>query len=135
MPFGAVLAEPIARTFFLPPRGGWPVGDFDTSALRYKAYERYSADWTDPRAIYGTGEGGWKCVNGHPYCNRCASPVELSEASLEQMMIDIKKTVDPRKLRLDPTKTWYLSPEVSDGLKRFERQSPILISPGRRWWK
>ena len=29
-------------------------GDFDTSNLKYKAYERYSVGWTDPRAIYGT---------------------------------------------------------------------------------
>lgn len=33
---------------------------------------------------------GWKCVNGHPYCNRCPSPVELNEASLERLMIDIR---------------------------------------------
>jgi hypothetical protein len=29
-------------------------GDFDTSNLKYKAYERYSVGWTDPRALYGT---------------------------------------------------------------------------------
>lgn len=199
----AVAAPPIARTFFGPPRGGWPVADFNTDVMRYKAYERYSVGWTEPQAIYGTSygcgsckpmsaaefrkavepglnqifsevyesrcdeweklcgddgvslksalhpgskplteedqvfieEGGWKCINGHPYCNRCASPVELSEASLEKMLIDIKERVDPRKLRLDPTKTWYLSPEVSDGLKRFERQAPILIKSGRRWFR
>jgi hypothetical protein len=28
--------------------------DFDTSNLKYKAYERYSTGWTDPRAVYGT---------------------------------------------------------------------------------
>lgn len=200
----AVVAPTIARTFFGPPRGGWPVADFNTDVMRYKAYERYSVGWTDPKAIYGTlygcepckpsiasefsrlaepgarkfwngvydsrcqeyealyggagvslksiphpgseflneedrgfiEEGGWKCLNGHPYCNRCASPVELNEASLEKMLIDIKEQVDPRKPRLDPTKAWYLSPESSEGLKRFGRKSPIPISPGkRRWWE
>jgi len=29
-------------------------GDFDTSNLKYKAYERYSVGWTDFRAVYGT---------------------------------------------------------------------------------
>lgn len=28
--------------------------DFDTSNLKYKAYERYSTGWTDWRALYGT---------------------------------------------------------------------------------
>jgi hypothetical protein len=29
-------------------------GDFDTENLKYKAYERYSVGWTDPRGLYGT---------------------------------------------------------------------------------
>jgi hypothetical protein len=29
-------------------------GDFDTDNLKYKAYERYSFGWTDPRALYGS---------------------------------------------------------------------------------
>lgn len=29
-------------------------GDFDTDNLKYKAYERYSAGWTDPRGLYGS---------------------------------------------------------------------------------
>jgi hypothetical protein len=29
-------------------------GDFDTSNLKYKGYERYSTGWTDPRALYGS---------------------------------------------------------------------------------
>jgi hypothetical protein len=29
-------------------------GDFDTSNLKYKAYERYSTGWSDWRALYGT---------------------------------------------------------------------------------
>lgn len=29
-------------------------GDFDTDNLKYKAYERYSTGWTDPRALFGT---------------------------------------------------------------------------------
>lgn len=28
--------------------------DFDTSNLKYKAYERYVAGWTDPRALWGS---------------------------------------------------------------------------------
>jgi hypothetical protein len=28
--------------------------DFDTKNLKYKAYERYSVGWSDPRALYGT---------------------------------------------------------------------------------
>lgn len=29
-------------------------GDFDTDNLKYKAYERYSTGWSDPRALYGS---------------------------------------------------------------------------------
>lgn len=29
-------------------------GDFDTGNIKYKAYERYSFGWTDPRALYGS---------------------------------------------------------------------------------
>lgn len=32
-------------------------GDFDTDNLKYKAYERYSFGWTDPRAVYTNGLG------------------------------------------------------------------------------
>jgi hypothetical protein len=32
-------------------------GDFDTDNLKYKAYERYSFGWTDPRAVYTNGMG------------------------------------------------------------------------------
>jgi hypothetical protein len=28
--------------------------DFDTSNLKYKGYERYSAGWTDPKGAYGS---------------------------------------------------------------------------------
>jgi hypothetical protein len=29
-------------------------GDFDTGNVRYKARERYSLGWSDPRAIWGS---------------------------------------------------------------------------------
>lgn len=29
-------------------------GDFDTYNLKYKAYERYSVGWTDPRSLFGS---------------------------------------------------------------------------------
>lgn len=29
-------------------------GDFDTNSLKYKAYERYSTGWSDPRALFGS---------------------------------------------------------------------------------
>ena len=29
-------------------------GDFETDSMRYKATERYTISWTDPRAVYGT---------------------------------------------------------------------------------
>lgn len=181
----AVAVPTIARTFFGPPRGGWPVGDFTTAGMRYKSYERYSDGWTNPKSLYGSqgfgckpcepmtaarfreivepglnrafsetydnscqewealyGDGvalnstahpgsellaeedptfieggGWRCINGHPYCNRCASPVELSEGSLEQMMIEIKDLENAgHKIRLDPSKPWF-------------------IKPGRRWFR
>lgn len=32
-------------------------GDFDTDNLKYRAYERYSFGWTDPRAVYTNGMG------------------------------------------------------------------------------
>ena len=29
-------------------------GDFETDSMRYKATERYTVGWTDPRGLYGT---------------------------------------------------------------------------------
>jgi hypothetical protein len=29
-------------------------GDFETDSMRYKATERYTFGWTDPRGVYGT---------------------------------------------------------------------------------
>jgi len=42
----SVVIPELTRTIFLPPRDGWPLG------LRYKAHERYSAGFTDPRGVY-----------------------------------------------------------------------------------
>lgn len=201
----AVAAPSIARTFFGPPRGGWPLLGYDasepfsTDVLRYKVTERYSAGWVDPRGVYGSSArpmtasqfraivepelnkifsevydnhsqsweqvfsgdgvslnsaahpgsepfteedrqfveaGGWKCAKGHPFCNCCAGSV-LSEESLERLLIDVKKEVDRtgKRISLDPTQAWFIKPEHDSGLKRFERQAPLLISSGRRWWK
>jgi hypothetical protein len=51
------------RTIFLPPHGGWISGD-----LRFKAIERHSYGWNDPRAF--------------------------SHESLEQMLIALKRKAD-----------------------------------------
>jgi hypothetical protein len=29
-------------------------GDFETDSMRYKATERYTVGWTDPRGMWGT---------------------------------------------------------------------------------
>jgi len=47
VPEGLKLFEREAATFDQD-------GDFDTSNLKYKAYERYSTGWSDFRALYGT---------------------------------------------------------------------------------
>ena len=53
-------AERIAQvTLDLFNRFGEPIktafeGDFDTGNVRYKARERYSFGWSDPRGIYGS---------------------------------------------------------------------------------
>lgn len=69
----AALVEPVARTIFLPPRGGWPVHDdvmdFTTDALRYKYTER--CFWN--------------------YTNRVGSPAELSQASFERLLEQLKQ--------------------------------------------
>ena len=31
-------------------------GDFDTGNVRFKARERYSFGWSDPRAVFGNGK-------------------------------------------------------------------------------
>ena len=55
------------------------------------------ADWD-----YDTG---WTCINGHEFCNMCPGPA-LSEASLEQMCIEIQEEVIDRGLAMSikPTK-------------------------------
>lgn len=151
------------RGIYGPKPYGMTAADFrkivepELNRVFSEVYDNHCQEW---EAIYGDGvslnsaphpdspilteedhrfidDGGWKCVNGHPYCNRCASPVELSEKSLERMLIEIKDEVDRtgKKISLDPTTAWFIKPEHEAGLKRFERQAPILISPGRRWWK
>lgn len=77
-----VAAVPeLARTIFLPPRGGWPymnrgadwadIGDFTTANMRYKSREyRYS------------------------------SHASLSEHSLEEMLVEIKRKADALGTRL-----------------------------------
>lgn len=198
-------AAVVAPKYFLAPKGGWPRDSFfvdryvfETKDLAYKSYERFSAGWTDPRALYGTKgmtaaefrkivepelnrvfseaysnhseewkqvfgddgvslnsqahpgsepfaeedralieNDGWKCINGHPYCNLCASPVDLSEDSLERALIDLRNAVDMqgKRIRLEPREAWFLKDDNPDGLKLFERQKPILIRPGRRWFR
>lgn len=112
------LLEP-ERTFFLPPRGGWrpqDFGDFDTANLRYKAYERYSTAWTDPKAVFGV-------------------PADLTERSLEDMLVALRRLTDERglKIAVKPTHVvidpkyfagdtqWFLRTEAADGLKTFQR--------------
>lgn len=56
-----LLASPIlipAVKYFLPPMGGWPVGDFTTDNLVYKSTERFSWGATDVRALYGSAGDG-----------------------------------------------------------------------------
>jgi hypothetical protein len=41
------------RKFFLPPTGGWFPVDFDTESMSYRAHERWSEGFTDPRGVFG----------------------------------------------------------------------------------
>jgi hypothetical protein len=68
-PIAAVLAEPVARTIFLPPSGGWP----DPRVLGQRYAELLAESLTRVQ----------------PLSNTLATPVELSEASLERMLAAI----------------------------------------------
>lgn len=65
--------------------------------------EGYDPDWT---------EDLWKCVNGHPFCNRCASGVELNEASLEKLCIDLRAAAVHRSIpiAIKPTHITFCKP-------------------------
>jgi hypothetical protein len=87
----AIVAPEIVRTYFLPPRFvGWPhprlamsqyiiteedVADnlyaFSTENMRYKARERFSNGWTDPRGCFGMApakaEGSFVRYDDHPF--------------------------------------------------------------------
>ena len=79
------------RKYFLPP---WyrtdpqdvQITGFDTANLRYKAYERYSAGFTDFQGVFGSApakpEGG--IIS---YDNSLSTAADLSEQSLEDMLI------------------------------------------------
>jgi hypothetical protein len=55
--------------------------------------------------------GGWTCAKGHPYCNCCPGP-DLTEASLEQLCIDIQKVCGDRDVILR-------KPRLFVGTRRF----------------
>lgn len=131
VPVGAVLAEPIARTIFLPPRSGWPTGKV-IDALAYRVTERFSVGGSDWRAIYGTPD--------------------LSIESLEEMLIELRKPVKltPDVLLVSPQN--YRAAESvlravnSDGVSlrstsHLDKNSWLLktgnvkMFPGRRWFR
>ena len=71
VPIAATLVEPITRTIFLPPRGGWPVEE-DIN-------------------LYGFGSGVSLQATSHSFSNTLATPAELSEASLERLLMEISR--------------------------------------------
>lgn len=97
---------PSSKTFFLPPAGGWRPSDFDTAHLRYKAYERYSEAWTDPRGVFGLAplkpegdviaydDGISLTSASHPVQRRLVRQIDLDPASFEDIEIDLRDGAD-----------------------------------------
>jgi hypothetical protein len=57
--------------------------------------------------------GGFKCVNGHPWCNRCAAPADLTERSLERMCEQLANKIDGHPVRINPTHVHVRPHEMS----------------------
>ncbi len=85
-------------------------GDFDTSSMRYKATERYSYGWTDPKAIFGTSENFEETpvvYNGRKY--------EVAASRLKDTIVDQEKI---RKDLFGSKDAWFIQDEPK-GLKRY----------------
>lgn len=129
----AIVAPELVRAYFLPPRGGWPRssmdGDFTTANMRYRAHERFSHGFTDPKGCFGYAplkpEGGQILYDrrghddpfladgvpinsvSHPEITRdfdeLIVPEELNEAALERVCLEFKN-LEARgvRVRIDP---------------------------------
>lgn len=82
------------RVFSLPP---WPPRDFNTADMRYRAYFTSKDAWylqtehPDGIALYS---------RAHPLSNSLAEAVDLSEESIEQLCIELRKLTDNRGVAL-----------------------------------
>jgi hypothetical protein len=56
---------------------------------------------------------GFVCVNGHPYCNRCVAPLDLSEASLEDMFKQIVERHKAGPIAIKPTHVYVRLHEMA----------------------
>jgi hypothetical protein len=138
---GALTAPVIARTFFGPPQGGWPVERyvFETKGLAYKATERYAHGFTDPRGVYGsrgimTAAEFRKIVE--PELNRIFSDEYAKHSDEWEQVFG-----DGVALNSIPHPELHLGavPEDLDESTletiEIDIREPILIKPGRRWFR
>jgi hypothetical protein len=131
----AVPAALIVPKFFLPPPGGWPrlrrslpydwpemvnitgfglapfkpeggVIQYDDGIALNSAPHPGSEAVTKEEVDF-IEAGGWTCAKGHPYCNCCPGP-DLNEASLEQLCIDIRRSWEPRSVKLAVKPTHFV---------------------------
>lgn len=93
VPIAAAFVAPMTRTIFLPPRGGWVIG-----IDQFGKYLTSNTAWFLPDYPRGTP---LQLNRSIPYSNALSPDADLSEASLEQLLIDIQKP--ERKLVVRPT--------------------------------
>lgn len=113
----AVVPELIApaRTIMLPPAGGWPVGDFSTENLRFRAIERFSHGFMDPRAL-------------PTMTNQLVEPQELTERMIEDMLIELHTQRDSRGLMLHPSQI-KVPPHLAEHAARLTDPMQWYLKP------
>jgi len=111
VPIAATLVEPITRTIFLPPRGGWP------GALN---------QLLDSAKLVSYPRGVALHTASHSFSNTLATPAELSEASLERLLMEISRltpslVIQPDRLIVSP----QIKRQIDDDpvLQRYVRET------------
>lgn len=88
--------------------------DFDTANLRYKCTERYSAAVTDARSVYGT--------DGSQFSNRLSTNADLTEASLEEMLNQMRDNMKLANYVARPNRIIVSQAQYKDWLRARDRE-------------
>lgn len=112
---GAVVL-PTAVKLFGPPAGGWPEGVMVKGSLPYNTYWPQNFGFglagikpEGGRILYDGGDGVALRSTHHPLSNTEATPVDLNEAALEEMVAELEELTGGghRIVSIRPKRVWF----------------------------